>query len=48
MTQESKNKLKEKMGCLPTNAFLYSLLARPSNFDDAQIRIRVETHKRAS
>ena len=47
-SRKGKTKLKEKMGCLPTSAFLYSLLARPSIFNDADIRIRVKTHKRAS
>ena len=36
------------MGCLPTSAFLYSLLARHDNFNEALIRIRVGTQKRES
>ena len=43
-----EKKLKERMGCLPTSAFLYSLLARPSIVNDAHIRISVETQGRAS
>ena len=50
MTQEKQKQTerKENKGCLPTSAFLLSILARHDNFNDALIRIRVGTQKRAS
>ena len=49
MTQEKQKQTESKnMGCLPRSAFLYSLLARHDNLNDALIRIRIGTQKRES
>ena len=47
-SRKIKSKLKVKDGLPPKSAFLLSLLARHDNFNDALIRIRVVTQKRAS